>query len=252
MGWMGKMVGGSIGFVFGGPLGALAGAAFGHMFDSDDNRRQIRVDDAKFAPADAGQFTFFVNAFSMLAKIARVDGRVTSAEINVLRSFMIRDLRLNVQSRMMAEQIFNQALKDNRPFSSFAHQFQKEFRDSPELFELMIDAMMRLAVADGALHRNKEALISSASKIFGLSGAKYRTIRSRHARAAAGDAYRVLDCSPDDSDDAIKKQYRKKVKEYHPDTIASKDLPEDFIAYANNRFREVQEAWDTIRRERGL
>ena len=251
MGWMGKMVGGGIGFVLGGPLGALAGAAFGHMFDSDENR-QVRVDDAGFSPADSGQFTFFVNAFSMLAKIARVDGRVTSAEVNVLRAFMIRDLRLNVQSRVMAEQIFNRALKDNRPLSSFAHQFKKEFRDSPELFELMIDAMMRLAVADGALHRNKEALISSASKIFGLSEAKYRTIRSRHAKAAAGDAYKVLDCSPDDSNETIKKQYRKKVKEYHPDTIASKDLPEDFIAYANNRFREVQEAWDTIRRERGL
>ena len=33
MGWMGKIVGGTIGLALGGPLGAIAGAAFGHFFD---------------------------------------------------------------------------------------------------------------------------------------------------------------------------------------------------------------------------
>ena len=34
MGWLGKMVGGTIGFALAGPLGAIAGATFGHAFDT--------------------------------------------------------------------------------------------------------------------------------------------------------------------------------------------------------------------------
>ena len=54
------------------------------------------------------------------------------------------------------------------------------------------------------------------------------------------------------SDDEIKRQYRKLVKEYHPDTIASKGLPEEFTKFANDKFREIQGAYDAIKQERRL
>jgi len=38
MGWLGKIVGGTLGFALGGPLGAIAGAALGHTFDATDNQ----------------------------------------------------------------------------------------------------------------------------------------------------------------------------------------------------------------------
>lgn len=252
MGWMGKMVGGSIGFVLGGPLGAVAGAAFGHMFDANDNRQGVLVGDTDPSGDTRGQVTFFVGAFSMLAKIVRVDGRVTDAEMEVIRSFMTRDLRLNNRSRVMAEQIFRQALNDRRPFAAFARQFYREFQDAPELLGLMIDVMIRAAVADGSFHREKEEMVAGAAGIFRIPDEKYKDIRARHVKKATSGYYSVLGCNPEDSDETVKKQYRKKVKEYHPDTIAAKDLPDDFVAYANNRFREVKEAWEVIRRERGL
>ncbi|HJO62430.1 MAG TPA: DnaJ domain-containing protein, partial [Desulfobacterales bacterium] len=53
-----------------------------------------------------------------------------------------------------------------------------------------------------------------------------------------------------DSNDQIKKHYRKLVLEYHPDTIASKGLPEEFMKFANDKFREIQEAYEVIKKER--
>ncbi len=65
--------------------------------------------------------------------------------------------------------------------------------------------------------------------------------------------YDVLGCSPADSDDTLKKQYRKMVKAYHPDAVAARgDLPEGDIASADKRFHEVQKAWDAIRKERNI
>ncbi|WRA13917.1 DnaJ domain-containing protein [Helicobacter pylori] len=58
--------------------------------------------------------------------------------------------------------------------------------------------------------------------------------------------YKILKCSPTDSLDAIKKAYRKLASEYHPDKIQSKDLPEAFIIFANEKFKEISHAHEMI------
>ena len=105
MGWMGKLVGGTIGFALGGPLGAILGTAFGHAFDTEsdyetENRRQ------RLSSVEQHQITFFVGAFSMLAKLAQADGRVTKEEIKSIEGFMEKDLRLDAQGRHAAVNIF--------------------------------------------------------------------------------------------------------------------------------------------------
>ena len=76
MSWFGKIVGGTIGMALGGPLGAIAGAAFGHFFDKA-NQVYLEGGGPRLSPVEGAQMTFFVATFSMLAKIARADGRVT-------------------------------------------------------------------------------------------------------------------------------------------------------------------------------
>lgn len=250
MGWLGKMVGGTIGLALGGPLGAIAGAAFGHMFDAEGSQRLL-PDTEGLSQEGQSQVTFFVAAFSMLAKLARVDGQVTDAEIASIRRFMTHDLRLNAESQKMGEKIFNTALQAPQTFSEFAHQFQRQFHDRPELLQLMVDILIRVSVADGALHDSEEDLILQAVKIFRISEADYHKLKSRYV-SVSNKYYAVLGCNPDDSDETIKKQYRKLVRDFHPDTIASKGLPDDFIKFANDKFREIQEAYEEIKKERRM
>jgi DnaJ like chaperone protein len=42
------------------------------------------------------------------------------------------------------------------------------------------------------------------------------------------------------------------VQEYHPDKIAAKGLPEEFTRFAQDKFREIQEAWEQIKAARGI
>jgi DnaJ like chaperone protein len=62
----------------------------------------------------------------------------------------------------------------------------------------------------------------------------------------------MLNCTPESSDEQIKSSYKKLVKDFHPDKIVSKGLPEEFIDFASNRFREIKEGYDKIRQERGF
>ena len=64
--------------------------------------------------------------------------------------------------------------------------------------------------------------------------------------------YKTLGVNADSSDADIKKAYRKLVSEYHPDKIVSKELPSDFIEFAHEKFKRIQEAYDTLKVERGF
>ena len=72
MGIIGKLVGGTIGFALGGPLGAVAGAMFGHAFDQQ--QRPQALPGGHLSDNDRAHATFFLAAFSMLAKLVQSDG----------------------------------------------------------------------------------------------------------------------------------------------------------------------------------
>ena len=58
--------------------------------------------------------------------------------------------------------------------------------------------------------------------------------------------YEVLGVSPNASDDEIKKAYRDLTRKYHPDANVNNPLAD----LAEEKFKEVQEAYDTIMHER--
>lgn len=250
MGLIGKIIGGTIGFAMGGPLGAIAGTAFGHLFDES---KKLDRQPESLSYSQEAQLTFFVGAFSMLAKLARVDGDVSDAELNSVSDFMNYDLNLDAQSQNIAMRAFYAALESPQSFHDFASQFHRQFYDQPQFLELMLDILLRVAVSDGALSNAEENLIGSAARIFGFDDATYRLFKSRYATEPRyNKSYSVLGCQPSDSDDQIKKRYRQLVQDYHPDKIASKGLPEEFTKFANEKFREIQSAYESIKAERGL
>ena len=281
MSCLGAVIGGTIGLFLGGPLGAIAGAAFGGFISGGAQRFNFNEPREDFEGSDRysnwyggrmnqnqrHQMTFFVGAFSMLAKIAAVDGNVSEKERRKVEEFMDRDLNLDAATKQSAFRIFDTALNSKETFYQFANQFYREFRFQPQMLELMLDMMVRIAVEDNGISSDEETLIIDAVHIFRLddnvyarlkakyTGGSYDGSQSRYGASggySTSAAYSVLGCSPSDSDDKIKKAYRKLVNEYHPDKIASKGLPEEFQKVAKQKFIEIQNAWDQVKKERGL
>ncbi|MEA1969202.1 MAG: co-chaperone DjlA [Thermodesulfobacteriota bacterium] len=252
MGWLGKMVGGTIGFALGGPIGAVAGAAFGHSFDK---KEALYLSYAgmgqRLSNGEEAQLTFFVAAFSMLAKIAKADGRVNEQEIASIEEFMVKDLNLDADGKKSAINIFKQALNSPESFDAFAVQFYTTFRTQPRIIELMMDILLRVSIADGSISSEEEVLLLTAARTFNLSDSDYARLKSKYVKEV-NRFYAVLNCDEKSSRDEIKKQYRKLVSEYHPDKIASKGLPEEFTEFANEKFMKIQEAYDNIKKERRM
>jgi DnaJ like chaperone protein len=262
MGWLGKVIGGTFGFMLGGPLGMIAGASFGHLFDASGqgvsqdqkafwyqgNRQQGRVE-----TQEQTQMVFFVAAFSMLAKITTADGTVTEAERRKVVEFINRDLRLQGQAQQAAMRIFETAQRSPESFEQFAVQFYDVFKQNRQMLNVMMDIFYRVSYADGNLSSAEEQLIRKAGDLFHFLDEQMEAIRKRYgAHESSSHAYHVLGVSSGSSNDEVKSAYRKLVSEYHPDKIASKGLPDEFIKFANEKFREIQSAYEEIRTSRGI
>ena len=267
MSWFGKILGGTIGFFLGGPLGMIAGAVFGHMIDksneihgSDDSGSQGYS--RRFGDSDRyyffntgynrSQMVFFVGAFSMLAKLAAADGQVSDAARCKVNEFMVNDLHLSGSSYQYAQSVFEQALNQNSTFENLADQFYENFKGSPQILNLMIDIFYRVAMVDGRISANEERLIDYAVRVFRIPESMHDSIRRNHNVKGASKAYAVLGLTESATEAEIKKAYRKLILEYHPDTIVAKGMADEFKEYATKRFREVQEAYETICRDRNI
>ena len=250
MGWLGKVVGGTIGFALGGPLGGIAGAVFGHAFDRSEERT-FSGEHQRLSPGEESQFAFFIGAFSMLAKLSQADGRVSQEEVTSIEKFMVFDLNLNRQSQAVAMNIFQAAMASPGTFQDFAVQFYDRFRFQPQLLDVMIDILLRVSIADGVLSASEERLLLSAKSIFRISDTQYTAIKSRYVKDD-DKYYAILGITRNDTNEVIRTRYRKLAKEYHPDMIASKGLPEEFTKLAEDKFREIQEAYDVVRKERNI
>ncbi len=251
MSWFGKIIGGTIGFALGGPLGAIAGAAFGHTFDAGNDELETRYQNNLLSNGETAQLTFFVATFSMLAKLAKADGQITQEELKSINDFMENDLSLNYRSQNVAMNIFQTALDSPGTFFDFAAQFYTEFRLQPRLLEVMIDILLRVSAADGEMNNKEEELILAAVKIFNFSESRYKQLKAKYIKEV-DRYYAILNSSRADTDHTIKQQYRKLVQEYHPDKILAKGLPEEFTKFANDKFIEIQEAYEMVKIERNI
>ncbi len=251
MGWMGKLAGGVIGFALGGPLGALLGVGVGALVDAGrEANRPVSRTAPRLDPAEQAQAAYFTAVFSMLGKMAAADGRISRSEVNRVEEF-ISSQGMDPTQRAFAVAVFNRARLSPYTFADLARQFARIFAGAPQIRSSMFDLLAQVAAADGVIHPAEEEHLREAAAIFGLGrGAFERAMREYGS--AAGDDYAVLECSPGASDDEIRSNYRRLVKDFHPDRLRSKGLPDELMAHASEKFRRIQEAWEKIRKERGI
>jgi DnaJ like chaperone protein len=250
---MGKILGGTVGWSFGGPLGAVIGAAIGNHFDqssdSAGNQRAYRQKN-NLNQQEEKQTIFFTSVFSMLAKFAQADGAVTRTEIKTIDRFIKNELKLKGEARKLAIKIFDEAKRKNNSFEEFAQQFYDNFKDEQTLVLGMFDLLLKVAVADNDFHQKEEAYIKKAKNIFRISDSQYQSIRSQYLETNDLEKYyKILECSPEADFKEVKRKYRKKAKEFHPDNVIGKGLPEEFVDFAEQEFKKINEAYEKIKEE---
>ena len=257
-GFVGFFVGGFISFkLSGGLIGQLSG--FGNVGGVTGIKTEK-------------QSVFFETVFTLMGKLAKADGRVSEVEIAHVEKFM-QQLNMSQTNRKKAIKHFQTGSEVDYDIDAIIDRFLSATENSPNLKQMLMVYLLRVAAADGQLDQKETDLMKSISLKVGyneqqfaqlmamlqgqdqFAGGQYQrggsasNYRSVDAIAAA---YQALGVSKEDSDSDIKKAYRRLVREYHPDKLMGQGLPEEMIKEATERSQEIQTAYDTIKKSRGI
>ncbi|MDQ6963991.1 MAG: TerB family tellurite resistance protein [Mariprofundales bacterium] len=258
MSLLGAGIGAGIGALIGGPIGAGIGGWLGHSIGSAYQQAQQQQGVSNGGGGsplhlnqDEAQSIFFVALFSMLAKMANADGRVDSSEADLINELARTQFKMDTEDRRAAGTIFTNALKDSYSIYDYAKQY-RQIAGSREMCEMVYRLLFAVAYADNSLHGDEDAILQQIPDHLGLDQSYYHMLLEefRGNRPDIDEAYKVLGCDANSSDSEIKSAYRKLCKEYHPDTIAAKGLPEGFIQYAEQQMHLINEAYQTIKDHR--
>lgn len=193
------------------------------------------------------KIAFTVAVVALSAKMAAADGVVSQIERDAFQEIF----KTSASEVENVQHIFDLAKQDVAGFESYARQMANMLISEPQLKRDVFEGLFNIAAADGVLHRSEEAYLKQVAEIFGYSDATYRSVRAQFVHDP-DDAYTVLGLRPDVSDADLRAQYRRLVRENHPDVMIARGVPEEFIDMATRKLAAINAAFERIARERGI
>lgn len=247
------IIGGLIGFMIGRLPGAVLGALLGFGLAQLARRLILK------RGLGAIQAQFLDSTFAVMGAMCKADGQVTDDEIQVAEQLFDR-LRLSGERRESAKAAFNRGKADDFDLDAEVARFRQASRGNRTLLQLFLQVQLSAIAADGVLHDNERAMLLRVARNLGLPDEEVQRLEAM-LRGGSGDAatsqkslddaYSVLGLDESASDTEVKKAYRRLMSQNHPDKLAGQGMPESMREIAEERTREIRNAYDTINAARG-
>ncbi|MCH3995680.1 DnaJ domain-containing protein [Prevotella cerevisiae] len=270
---LGKWIGGFLGFITAGPLGALAGFALGALFDrgmdqvnTGENpdfqrmgydQRENRTYGAYGPRAYEGQRNSFMFSLLVLSSyIIKADGKVMHSEMNFVRNFLQQNFGSEAVSQ--GEDILLKLFKKQDEMGP--SEFQGVIRDCcmqisrNMLYEQrlqLLNYLVLVAQADKDVSREEVNALKYIAVHLSLTEADVESMLNlKYGGNDLDAAYKVLGISPEATDEEVKAAYRKLALKNHPDRVAT--LGDDVRKAAEKKFQEINAAKEVVFKARGI
>lgn len=252
-----KWIGASIGWSFGGPIGAIIGLALGSVMDAigrtdvsvftdTENRNRNRGRGRRVYERPRTQSGDFEVSLLILASIViKADGKQDQRELDYVRqqfAGMYGKERANHAFKLF-KNISAQDISKRQVCMQI-----KQMMDHPSRLQLL-HFLFGIAKADGYVTEDEMREIHTMAGYLGINARDYESIKAMFYSDSL-NAYKILEITKDATEAEIKKAYRRMAKKYHPDKVIH--LGEEHQQGAKEKFRQVQEAYEQIQKERGF
>lgn len=233
-----KWTGAILGFLFGGGLfGVLIGYGVGTLIDSLVKK--------EYSASGKEQGDFVMALLILFSAVMKADGRILKSELNYVKRWLIQNLGEDeTQNRLL---ILKELLNKNIDTKQACEKINSSVSYSARLE--LLHMLFGIAFADNDLSVKEEECIKQIASYMFISPEDYKTIYAMYFKDTSY-AYTILQVDKNASVEEIKKSYRKLCIKYHPDKVAS--LGEKAQKNAEKKFKEINEAYETIKKERNF
>ena len=262
-----KWIGGFLGWATGGPIGALIGYLLGKAVDkfidasyqlpggggsSEGQYRQgsqgpyrQQAGNRRYT-ADEQRNSFFVSLMVLSSAVIKADGQVSQSELSCVREFIRRNFGDSVVDEAM------------RMLDGFNRQQVNIYSVGPQIADNMnysqrlqlFHYLVQIATADGNFSKSEKSVLEAIGAVIRLNNSDINSVIAMFYRENDESAYAVLGISPNATDDEVKTAYRRMAMKNHPDKVST--LGPEVQKAAEEKFRQIQDAYETIKRQRGM
>ena len=238
----GKWIAGALGWAMFGPIGGILGYYFASRVEKLAESVEVYGEDQSW---NQGQRNSFLMSLLVLsAAVIKADCKTTSQELSTLRSFFARNF--GPQAGNEAEEIVKDLLSKDFNLYEVCGQIRScmDYSQRLQLYHYLVS----LGACDG-LHQREIDILETIATYIGLSKSEVDSIFAQF-RPSNDSNYKILEITPEATNDEVKRAYRKMAVKYHPDKVAT--LGEDVQKAAEEKFKAVNQAYEAICKERGI
>lgn len=240
-----KWIGGGLGWVVGGPIGAILGFALGSMASTAEVTTSGQPGGSPFGRRRTSTNDFVISLLVLSAAVMKADGKVLKSELDYVKDFFVRQFgEAKAKEQVL---LLREILKQPLRLREVCMQIKANM-PHPMRLQLM-HYIFGLAQADGAIDSKELQVIEDIGRYLGINEKDFTSIRAMFGTDTKS-AYDILEIDENATEAEIKKAYRKMAVKYHPDKISS--LGDDIKKAAKEKFMKVQEAYEIIKKQRNI
>ncbi|WP_103866875.1 TerB family tellurite resistance protein [Aquimarina sp. I32.4] len=235
-----------IGYIFFRFPGAILGFILGSLLDASRSKNGSRFktvfsQETKVTPAD-----FELNLLSLSSIVIKADGRINQTELDYVRQYFVSAYgkeRANATFRT-----FNDVIKNRHISAPRICAYINQHTRYPSRLQIL-HFLFGIANADGSVSSSEANEIQKIAGFLRINFKDFESIKAMFFKTH-DHAYTILEIDKNATDAEVKKAFRSMAKKYHPDKVQHMD--EIHIKGAEEKFKEVQKAYDQIKKERGI
>lgn len=240
-------IGAGIGWAAGGPIGAALGYLIGSALKgATSDYSEFQTDNSSYTSKTTQAGDFEISLLFLSAVVIKADGKILQKELDYVRNYFVQMYgkdRANNAFKLFKGIINDTSLSTQEVCTQIRSHMSAESRAQ------LIHFLFAIAKSDGHVADIEVQTIQSIANYLYINQASFDSIKAMFYDNSES-AYQILEVSKSDDNDTIKKAYRRLVKEHHPDKLAH--LGEEHLKGAQEKFQKIQEAYETIKKERGL
>ena len=246
----GKWLAGTLGWAFGGPIGALLGFALGSIYDNASGDvmawGEPQTDSRYRGRTRTTTGDFEASLLILTAAVMKADNTVKKSELEFVKRFLIGQFgEAKAKEQLL---VLREILKKPIQIRQVSMQI-RAFMDHSSRLQLM-HYLFQLANADREIHGMEVSLLTRIASYLGISKKDFMSIKAMFVTVNSKSVYEILEISQSATDDEVKKAYRRMAVKYHPDKVSH--LGPEHQKAAKEKFQKLTEAYERIKKERGI